>query len=130
VFNYTAIESEIAQVDNDMERFSLVLMPVHLERPTRLLMFRRMDYLLTHSMVQNPSWEANWFAASQEIPRMDYWIQFISQSILPSSGRSEFLVSNVRPVVWKWEKVRLQRLRNSQAMLDAEMKCWMLNFVE
>ena len=24
--------------------------------------------LLTHSMVQSPSWEANWFAASQEIP--------------------------------------------------------------
>ena len=27
-------------------------------------------YLLTHSMVQSPSWEANWFAASQEIPRI------------------------------------------------------------
>jgi len=27
-------------------------------------------YLLTHSMVQTPSWEANWFAASQEIPRI------------------------------------------------------------
>ena len=27
-------------------------------------------YLLTYSMVQNPSWEANWFAASQEIPRI------------------------------------------------------------
>ena len=25
-------------------------------------------YLLTHSMVQSPSWEANWSAASQEIP--------------------------------------------------------------
>jgi len=24
--------------------------------------------LLTHSVVQSPSWEANWFAASQEIP--------------------------------------------------------------
>ena len=33
----------------------------------------RMDsnsYLLTYSMVQSPSWEANWFAASQEIPRI------------------------------------------------------------
>ena len=28
------------------------------------------NYLLTYSMVQNPSWEANWFAASQEIPRI------------------------------------------------------------
>ena len=27
-----------------------------------------LNYLLTYSMVQNPSWEANWFAASQEIP--------------------------------------------------------------
>jgi len=27
-------------------------------------------YLLTYSMEQNPSWEANWFSASQEIPRI------------------------------------------------------------
>ena len=27
-------------------------------------------YLLTYSMVHSPSWEANWFAASQEIPRI------------------------------------------------------------
>ena len=27
-------------------------------------------YLLTYSMVQSPSWEANWFAASQEFPRI------------------------------------------------------------
>ena len=26
--------------------------------------------LLTYSMVQSPSWAANWFAASQEIPRI------------------------------------------------------------
>ena len=29
-----------------------------------------LTYLLTYSMVQIPSWEANWFAASQEIPRI------------------------------------------------------------
>ena len=29
-----------------------------------------LTYLLTYSMVQGPSWEANWFAASQEIPLM------------------------------------------------------------
>jgi hypothetical protein len=28
-----------------------------------------LTYLLTYSMEQSPSWEANWFAASQEIPR-------------------------------------------------------------
>ena len=27
-------------------------------------------YLLTYSMVQSPSWEANWFAASRKIPRI------------------------------------------------------------
>ena len=27
-------------------------------------------YLFTHSAVQSPSWEAYWFAASQEIPRI------------------------------------------------------------
>ena len=29
-----------------------------------------LTYLLTYSMVQSPSWEANWFADSQEIPRI------------------------------------------------------------
>ena len=31
---------------------------------------RRPITLLTYSTVQSPSWEANWFAASQEIPRI------------------------------------------------------------
>ena len=45
-----------------------------------LVLFERCEYnfhiplqrsiLLTYSMVQSPSWEANWFAASQEIPRI------------------------------------------------------------
>jgi len=29
-----------------------------------------LTYLLTHSMEQSPSWEANWFSVSQEIPRI------------------------------------------------------------
>ena len=29
-----------------------------------------LTYLLAYSMVQSPSWEANWFAATQEIPRI------------------------------------------------------------
>ena len=35
-----------------------------------LLVPRMLKYILTYSMVQRPSWEANWFAASQEIPRI------------------------------------------------------------
>ena len=31
---------------------------------------KKLTYLLTYSMVQSPSWEAHWFAASQEIPRI------------------------------------------------------------
>jgi len=29
-----------------------------------------MSYLLTYSIEQSPSWEANWFAATREIPRI------------------------------------------------------------
>ena len=29
-----------------------------------------LTYLFTYSAVQSPTWEANWFAASQEIPRI------------------------------------------------------------
>ena len=32
--------------------------------------FKFYYYLLTYSMVQSPSWEANWFSTSQEIPRI------------------------------------------------------------
>ena len=31
---------------------------------------QQLTYLLTHSMVQSPSWAADWLAASQEIPRI------------------------------------------------------------
>ena len=34
------------------------------------IVFYVLTYLLTYFTVQSPSWEANWFAASQEIPRM------------------------------------------------------------
>jgi len=33
-------------------------------------MFNLLTYLLTYSMEQSPSWEANWFGASKEIPRI------------------------------------------------------------
>jgi len=35
-----------------------------------ILWSERITYLLTYSTVQSPSWEANWFAASQEILRI------------------------------------------------------------
>ena len=35
-----------------------------------MLLTYLITYLLTYSTVQSPSWEANWFAASQQIPRI------------------------------------------------------------
>jgi len=42
----------------------------HLPRQHNGTYAATLTYLLTYSMVQSPSWEANWFAASQEIPRI------------------------------------------------------------
>ena len=38
--------------------------------PAKLCSVNWEDYLLTYSMGQSPSWEANWSAASQETPRI------------------------------------------------------------
>ena len=38
--------------------------------PTCAHYYAVFTYLLTYSMVQSPSWAANWFAASKEIPRI------------------------------------------------------------
>ena len=43
-------------------------LPLTIKRP--LLLICSNIYILTYSMVQSPSWEANWFAASQEFPRI------------------------------------------------------------
>ena len=40
------------------------------EQPGDRSMTYSITYVLTYSMVRSPSWEANWFAASQEIPRI------------------------------------------------------------
>jgi hypothetical protein len=39
-------------------------------------MIHTIIYLLTYSMVQSPSWAADWFAASQEIPRISRNLKF------------------------------------------------------
>ena len=38
--------------------------------PHCIMQSLRISYLLTYAMAQSPSWEANWFAASQEILRI------------------------------------------------------------
>ena len=43
---------------------------MHLKIKAFLTCFYHKHMWLTYSMVQSPSWEANWFAASQEIPRI------------------------------------------------------------
>ena len=44
------------------------IFPVHLATSSKFCL--PVAVPLTYSMVQSPSWEANWFAASQEIPRI------------------------------------------------------------
>ena len=39
-------------------------------RPIYIFCYFPFTYVLTYSMVQRPSWKANWFAATQEIPRI------------------------------------------------------------
>jgi len=55
-----------------------------------------LNYLLTHSMEQSPSWEANWFSASQEIPRI-LWNPKVHYRIhkCPPPGR---ILSQIDPV--------------------------------
>ena len=55
-----------------------------------------LTYLLTYSMEQSPSWEANWFSASQEIPRI-LWNQKVHYSIHNSPPPVPIL-SQVGPV--------------------------------
>jgi hypothetical protein len=47
---------------------SLYRLTYLLLRLISVVSFKILTYLLTHSMQQSPSWEANCFAASQEIP--------------------------------------------------------------
>ena len=52
--------------------YKTLLEQLQIGRAAGILVKKRgmITYLLTYSMVQSPSWEANWFAASQEIPRI------------------------------------------------------------
>ena len=52
---------------NSLMHFSCTIRPSF---SVDLILFDLITYLLTHTTVQSPSWEANWFAASQEIPRI------------------------------------------------------------
>jgi len=57
-------ESKMAIMSSDPQEFGKIY------RQCSLLTIDKYEYLLTCSTVQSPSWEANWFAASQEIPRI------------------------------------------------------------
>ena len=52
------------------KRATVVLIRVKSWKVLLRLVLLFTSYLLTYSMVQSPSWEANWSAASQEIPRI------------------------------------------------------------
>ena len=54
------------------------------EDPCRCCRNDIVTYLLTYSMVQSHSWEANWFSASQEIPRILWNPKAHYLSLLPN----------------------------------------------
>jgi len=62
-------------------------------------------YLLTYSMVQSPSWEANWFAASQEIHAFHGTPRFItaltSVRHLPLSWANPIQSTYPHPTSWR-----------------------------
>jgi hypothetical protein len=51
---------------------------VQLTFPLTLFTKHLITYLLTYSMEQSPSWEANWFCSYQEIPRIYGTRKFIT----------------------------------------------------
>jgi hypothetical protein len=86
------------------------------------------SYLLTHSMEQSPSWEANWFSTSQEIPRV-LWnpkvphrthkrpppIPFLSQPISISNCPSVSSCNNIFHCT-EYEKVKFNKQRHYNGM--------------
>ena len=73
-------------------------------QPSPLLTYI-LTYLLTYSMVQSPSWEANWFAASQEIlrisrnPKVHYALTSVRHLSLPSSSPIQSIYPH--PTSWR-----------------------------
>ena len=71
--------------------------------------------LLTRSMVQSPSWEANWFAASQEIPAFHRTQRFItaltSVHHLSLSWTSPIQSTYPHPTSWRSSLILSTHLR-------------------
>jgi hypothetical protein len=71
-------------------------------------------YLLTYSMEQSPSWESNWFAASQEIPRV-LWNPKVpnrthrrQRALVSAFNNSTFCPHSVfMCFVWIWEQTAI-----------------------
>ena len=66
-----------------------------------------LTYLLTYSMVQSPSWEANWFAASQENPAFHGTRKFITAltSIRHLSLSSASPIQSIYPHPTSWRSI-------------------------
>jgi hypothetical protein len=70
-----------------------------------------LTYLLTYSMEQNPSWEANRFSASQEIPR-NLWNPMVHHRIHKSLTWASSIQSiPVHPTSWRYTLILSSHLR-------------------
>ena len=67
-FDWTYSSVCTGSPSNSSELFFITL--YHNPPPPQPECFKAFHIVLTYSMVQSLSWEANWFAASQEIPRI------------------------------------------------------------
>ena len=82
MYNYNIIVYLFVAIQNSKRRTVHVLKKISLDNIYNItfsipayfspqgIIIRELTYLLTYSMLQSPSWEADWFAASQEIPRI------------------------------------------------------------
>ena len=69
--------------------------------------------ILTYSMERSPSWEANWFSASQEIPRILWKVHYrVYRSPPPVSiwARSLQLMPTPYPTSWRSISISLHRI--------------------
>jgi CRISPR/Cas system-associated protein endoribonuclease Cas2 len=62
--------SSLCMMCKTQTEYQIHLYSLQTHRPKRIWIMEqtRQQYLLIYSMQHSPSWEANWFAASQEIP--------------------------------------------------------------
>ena len=99
----------------------------HCHRAAANVQLNIITYLLTYSMVQSPSWEANWFAASQEIPRISRnpKVHYRTHKRLQQASRMWVLLNKV----FYWEELLAPRpTPKLEDHPSSAVRDWLFNF--